>query len=112
MPQGGEARAEAFYADVLGMNVARKPAVLRGRGGIWFELGDLRVHLGVEDPFRPATKAHPAFRVRSLEQSVARLRHAGIAVRHDIGLPSLRRIYIEDPFGNRIELLEEIATLP
>ncbi|MFC4732962.1 VOC family protein [Salipiger abyssi] len=109
MPRGREAEAIAFYADVLGLDPVEKPAPLRSRGGVWFEGGALRVHLGIEEPFAPARKAHPAFQVANLDAMIARLDRAGLSWRRDIDLPGLRRIYVDDPFGNRIELLEPHA---
>lgn len=94
---------------VLGFSEVKKPNVLRGRGGVWFQWQNVRVHLGVEEPIVPALKAHPGFRVGSLENTVAHLKAAGVDVRTDIDLPDIKRIYISDPFGNRIELLEVIA---
>jgi catechol 2,3-dioxygenase-like lactoylglutathione lyase family enzyme len=106
MPKGGEAAARGFYCAVLGMVEVEKPDVLRGRGGVWFETGAVRVHLGVEEPFAAARKAHPAFEVVNLEATTAQLEKLGIGYRRDIDLPRMRRVYVEDPFGNRIELLE------
>jgi catechol 2,3-dioxygenase-like lactoylglutathione lyase family enzyme len=108
MPQGGEAQAEAFYAGILGMTVAPKPAALAGRGGIWFEAGPIRLHLGVETPFTPARKAHPAFEVTDLSRVTEHLHAAGLQTKTDQDLPDIQRIYINDPFGNRIELLRQV----
>ncbi len=107
MPEGREDDARRFYADVLGLREAAKPPNLARRGGAWFEGdGNLRVHLGVEQEFRPARKAHPAFLVRDLEGLAARLRAAGFQAIEDEPLPGFDRLYTNDPFGNRIELLE------
>ena len=106
MPTGGEAAARGFYRDLLGLAEVPKPAELAARGGVWFERGELRVHLGVEDGFAPARKAHPAFLVTDLSALIERLETAGIGVRHDGALPGFDRIYTADPFGNRIELME------
>ncbi|MCA0920589.1 VOC family protein [Pseudooceanicola nanhaiensis] len=106
MPQGQEPAARAFYGDVLGLAEVAKPAPLGARGGVWFEQGALRLHLGVETPFNPARKAHPAFRVASLPAMVERLDDRDVKWRMDVDLPGLRRVYVDDPFGNRIELLE------
>jgi catechol 2,3-dioxygenase-like lactoylglutathione lyase family enzyme len=106
MPPGGEDTAEAFYSGVLGLPRVPKPEVLAGRGGCWFERGGLRVHLGVEEGFRPARKAHPAIAVRDLDGLVARLRAAGVEVRPGDGVPGMRQAYVDDPFGNRIELIQ------
>jgi catechol 2,3-dioxygenase-like lactoylglutathione lyase family enzyme len=106
MPAGREAEAVAFYEALLGISQQPKPAHLAARGGCWFERGDLKIHLGVEADFRAARKAHPALRVKDLPALVARLSDAGIAIRDDEPLEGYDRVYIDDPFGNRIELLE------
>ena len=112
MPPGGEAEAEAFYTGVLGLPRVPKPEVLAGRGGCWFEAGGLRVHLGVEEGFRPARKAHPALAVRGLAGLVARLRAQGVEVRPGDGVPGMEQAYVDDPFGNRIELIERLPLSP
>ena len=106
MPEGREAEARAFYEGLLGLAEVEKPAVLAGRGGAWFEAGAVRVHLGVETPFAPARKAHPAFEVRDLDALRTRLEGAGIACAEDERLPGLVRFYASDPFDNRIEFLQ------
>lgn len=108
MPRGQEARARAFYGDLLGLAEVPKPANLAPRGGVWFEGGALRVHLGVDPDFRPARKAHPAFLVSALDDLVRRLGRAGVAVLADEPLEGYTRVYVSDPFGNRIELLEPV----
>ena len=109
MPAGGEADAQAFYEGLLGLPRVPKPPHLEVRGGCWFENDAVKVHLGVEDPFRPARKAHPALQVRDLPALVERLLAAGVAVRDDEPLEGYRRVYVADPFGNRLELLEPHA---
>jgi len=106
MPAGREDEAEAFYSGLLGIPRVPKPAVLAARGGCWFERGQLRVHLGVEDDFRPARKAHPALAVQGLAALVESLRAAGYEIRDGEGLDGIDQAYVDDPFGNRIELLE------
>jgi catechol 2,3-dioxygenase-like lactoylglutathione lyase family enzyme len=106
MPPGREAEARAFYADLLGLPETPKPADLARRGGCWFENAAIKVHLGVETDFRPARKAHPAFIVDDLASLVARLAEAGHPARPDEPLPGYARVFIDDPFGNRIELLQ------
>jgi catechol 2,3-dioxygenase-like lactoylglutathione lyase family enzyme len=103
MPSGGEAAARAFYQVVLGLVEVPKPPVLGARGGCWFEGGPARVHLGVEDDFRPARKAHPALVVAGLAAFVAARRLAFTWV-DDV--PGLVHGYVDDPFGNRIELID------
>ena len=106
MPPGREAAAIGFYEGVLGIPTVAKPAALAARGGCWFVDGDLKVHLGVEDGFRPARKAHPALLVDDLDALVARCAAAGVDVRDGDGVEGHRQVYVDDPFGNRIELLE------
>ena len=106
MPPGGEAKARAFYDGVLGIPEVQKPANLVVRGGCWFERGPLKVHLGVEADFRPARKAHPAFLVNDLQALIGQISAAGYAVKIDEPLEGYERVYVDDPFGNRIELLE------
>ena len=106
MPPGREDEATAFYEGLLGIPHVPKPPHLEVRGGCWFVDGDLAVHLGVEDPFRPARKAHPALLVEGLDELAARLAAAGHEVRVEGGLDGFDQRYVDDPFGNRIELLE------
>lgn len=109
MPPGREAEAVAFYEGLLGIPRHPKPAHLATRGGCWFEDGGLKIHLGVEKEFVAARKAHPALLVDDLAGLVARLRDAGVAVRDDEPLEGYERVYVDDPFGNRIELMEPQA---
>lgn len=109
MPEGGEAEARRFYGEILGMTEMPKPAALAGRGGCWFRAGTAELHLGVEKPFRPARKAHPTLVVTDLQLARRRLEDAGCPVRDDRDLPGIQRIFTEDPFGNRIELLRLVA---
>jgi catechol 2,3-dioxygenase-like lactoylglutathione lyase family enzyme len=106
MPPGREADARAFYEDVLGIPEVPKPSNLAARGGCWFVSGNVKVHLGVESDFRPARKAHPAFLVENLPALIAAIRSAGFVVKTDEPLAGYERVYVDDPFGNRIELLE------
>lgn len=104
MPRGREDDARAFYGTVLGMVELPKPEELAKRGGCWFASGDVQVHVGVEDDFRPARKAHPGLRCADYRGLLARLREAGVDFTEDeaIGTP---RAFVHDPFGNRIELV-------
>jgi catechol 2,3-dioxygenase-like lactoylglutathione lyase family enzyme len=104
IPAGGEDTARAFYGDLLGMAELPKPPALAARGGCWFESGAAVLHLGVEAPFTPARKAHPAFLVDDLDALAGRLAGAGLhCVRGDGEIPGVRRIHTYDPFGNRLE---------
>ena len=104
IPAGGEQAARTFYGALLGMTELPKPPALAGRGGCWFTAGAAVLHLGVEEPFHPAGKAHPAFTVTDLDALFDRLAAAGHAgTRADGELPGIRRFHVLDPFGNRIE---------
>lgn len=106
MPAGREEEARRFYRVLLGIPETPKPEHLAKRGGVWFESGQLKIHLGVEEDFRPARKAHPALLVNGLSGMIDRLRNAGIAVAEDEPLAGYKRVYVTDPFGNRLELME------
>ncbi|HRW37786.1 MAG TPA: VOC family protein [Aquihabitans sp.] len=108
MPAGREADAIAFYEGLLGIPQVPKPPHLAARGGCWFERGALKVHLGVDRDFRPATKAHPALLVRDVRALAAELAAAGCRVVDDEPLEGYDRVYVDDPFGNRIELLQPL----
>jgi catechol 2,3-dioxygenase-like lactoylglutathione lyase family enzyme len=105
MPPGGEDVAVAFYEGLLGIRHVPKPDHLAARGGCWFEDHDVKVHLGVDHDFHPARKAHPALLVTDLPALIEVLRHAGIDVNDDEPLTGYDRVYVDDPFGNRIELM-------
>lgn len=107
MPPGGKAKARAFWGGWLGMQEEEKPGPLADRGGCWFRTGAVIVHLGVEKGFAPQRKAHPAFCVSDLDALAHRLAKAGFPVEWDDALPDRRRFYTADPFGNRIELLQD-----
>lgn len=109
IPPGGEGLARTFYAGVLGLLEQPKPAELAGRGGCWFETGAVKVHCGVEDPFRAARKAHIAFRVDDVASLAARARDGGFEVVDDRALPGHERAFIFDPFGNRLEFLRPVG---
>jgi len=109
MPEGGEEAARAFYVGVLGFVEEPKPAPLAKRGGTWFHAGEARLHLGVEAEFRPAKKAHAALVVSDLERLAERLERIGVEFTRDTRLPEVRRGYVHDPFGNRIELIDAPA---
>ena len=108
-PAGTEDALRAFYGGVLGLAEIDKPPVLARRGGCWFRGHGIELHLGVEDDFRPARKAHPALLVRDIDDWAARLRDAGYPVAFDDEFPGMRRFYSTDPHGNRLEFLEPIA---
>ena len=109
MLPGGEEEAEAFYVGRLGFSSIPKPSPLEARGGCWFRSGDTELHLGVEDGFRPSAKAHPALRVRGITALREALEGGGWRVEADTELDGHQRWHIRDPFGNRLELIEERA---
>jgi catechol 2,3-dioxygenase-like lactoylglutathione lyase family enzyme len=108
-PPGCEREARHFYGDLLGLSEADKPAPLARRGGVWFAVGGQQLHIGVQETFSPARKAHPALRVRAaeLDALAQRLAQAGAEVIWDDDLPDVRRFFSEDPWGNRIELVAD-----
>ncbi|MBO0822491.1 MAG: VOC family protein [Actinobacteria bacterium] len=108
-PAGSEELSRAFYSGVLGLAEIDKPPALARRGGCWFRGHDIELHLGVEDDFRPARKAHPALQVVGLDDWGRRLSAAGYPVNFDDGFPGMRRFYSADPHGNRLEFLEPLA---
>jgi catechol 2,3-dioxygenase-like lactoylglutathione lyase family enzyme len=108
MPPGSEARAREFYGDVLELPERRKPPELAARGGCWFESESVKIHLGVEQDFRPSAKAHPGLLVRDLDSLLSRCREKGFQATEPELIEATRRAFVKDPFGNRIELLERI----
>lgn len=109
-PPGSEPALRAYYTGVLGMTELTKPPVLAGRGGCWFAAGGAVLHLGIEEDFRPARKAHPGLRVTGIHAFAQRLRDRGAEVVWDYDLPGHERFYCQDPVGNRLEFLEPAAT--
>ncbi|MEO5901806.1 MAG: glyoxalase [Ilumatobacteraceae bacterium] len=103
MPAGAEDVARSFYTGLLGLAEVEKPPILAARGGCWFEHGVVKLHLGVEADFRPAQKAHPAVVVHRLRAFVA---DRDLTVRWSDEIPGVDRCFVDDPFGNRIELID------
>jgi catechol 2,3-dioxygenase-like lactoylglutathione lyase family enzyme len=106
MPTGGEPEAEAFYSGLLGFARVPKPEPMASRGGCWFESGPVALHMGVEADFRPARKAHPALVVRDLAGLMTAVAAAGREVRPNPERPDGAGCYVDDPFGNRLELID------
>ena len=106
MPTGGEDEARGFYGGLLGLVEIEKPEPLASRGGCWFTGPSTIVHLGVQQGFAPARKAHPAFLVADLDGLRARLIDGGVPIVPDDALPGVRRFYAADPFGNRLEFIQ------
>src|SRR5688572_29921491 len=105
-PAGSEEESRWFYGTVLGLPEVTKPPVLAARGGVWFRSPSVELHLGVEADFRPARKAHPGLLVHDLDAFVRQVESHGVGVVWDDDFPGLRRCYVGDPHGNRLELLE------
>ncbi len=108
MPPGREEDVRHFYSTVLGMQEIPKPPVLAARGGAWFRAGEMELHLGVEEDFRPARKAHPGILVAAIDSLAQQLQAAGAKVQWDDNFPGFRRFYSWDPLGNRLEFLEPV----
>lgn len=106
IPVGGEEESRKFWGGILGMTEHPKPPALAARGGCWFRSEGLEIHLGVETDFVPAQKAHPAIIVKNLTAFANHLEANGVTVTWDEEFPGYRRFYANDPFGNRLELLE------
>jgi catechol 2,3-dioxygenase-like lactoylglutathione lyase family enzyme len=112
-PPGNEPEARRFYGSLLGLPEVPKPAGVAGTGGAWFTCGAQELHVGVQDPFLPARKAHPAFAVadaHALDALAERLASAGAPVHWDERLAGVRRFYTEDPWGNRLEVCVSART--
>jgi len=103
IPVGGEDTARGFYIDLLGFTEVPKPAAMAKRGGAWFEAGDVRVHVGVDEPFTPARKAHPALTMANL---VAFIAASGLEATWNDEIAGVVRCHVFDPFGNRLELIQ------
>ena len=106
IPEGGEDLCRVFWGDVLGLPEVPKPPTLAVRGGCWFDGPGFQVHVGSEPDFRPALKAHPAFRIHGIRTLAERLGDAGHAVTWSEDVPGQDRFHTADPFGNRLEFLE------
>ena len=107
-PKGSEEIARKFYKDILDFKEVEKPETLKKNGGVWFASGNIQVHIGIEEPFSPSKKAHPAFEIDNIEELKIHFSKNQVEYLEDELLPGANRIYIFDPFGNRIELLEWI----
>lgn len=107
IPAASEDANRVFWVDILGFTEIEKPDALKHRGGAWFSLDGVGVHLGVMADFVPAKKAHPAFRVADLTSLADTLAQANHLVRWDENIKNRRRFFTEDPAGNRVEFIEE-----
>lgn len=104
-PPNSEEEARGFYGEILGMTEIPKPENLQGRGGCWFQIGAQEVHIGIQEDFLPAKKAHPGFIVNALETLKLRLEKANYSIQEDAPINGRTRFFTNDPFGNRIEFL-------
>jgi catechol 2,3-dioxygenase-like lactoylglutathione lyase family enzyme len=105
-PQGCEWQARKFFGGLLGLEELAKPESLASRGGCWFRVGSRQLHIGVEENFQPARKAHPAFSVSNLDALFESLKAAGANPVWDEALDGVRRFFAQDPWGNRLEFAE------
>ncbi len=103
-PPGCEQAARSFYGGLLGMAELPKPESIRARGGAWFQAGAQELHVGVEEPFSPARKAHPGLVVDDLGELADRLTAAGFDPQPDAAIAGVGRFFVDDPFGNRLEV--------
>ncbi len=105
-PVGAEAEARRFFGGVLGMSELSRPVSHRDRPGLWFSCGVQELHIGLDPNFMPSKKAHPAIRVSDIGALQQRMKQAGVAFRVvEEDVPGATQVYIEDPFGNRIEFI-------
>lgn len=109
IPVGAEDEGRRFFVGLLGLVELPKPADMAPRGGCWFSVSDLQIHLGVEADFRAAKKAHVALNTAELDELRARLERAGFQTHHDSDIDGRRRFFTHDPFGNRFEFMDRIA---
>lgn len=107
-PKGSEETARKFFNGILGFEEVEKPEKLKANGGVWFAYGNCHIHIGIEEPFLPAKKAHPAFEVNNCEALKNHLIANGIDITEDDRIPNAKRFHFFDPFGNRIEIIEWI----
>lgn len=105
-PIGSEDEARSFFQGVLSLDEVEKPHELKKNGGVWFSNGHIHIHVGIEEPFLPAKKAHPAFEVSDIDALASHIIEKGVSIQEDNRLPGAKRFYVNDPFGNRLEFLE------
>ncbi len=110
IPKGAEDEAREFYCEFLGLTETPKPNSLQGRGGFWLQIGAFQVHVGTEDNFdRTKTKAHLAYEVKNLDAWREKLKNRGVKILEGVPIPNYQRFEFRDPFGNRVEFLEQTA---
>jgi catechol 2,3-dioxygenase-like lactoylglutathione lyase family enzyme len=108
-PPDSQEAAREFYGGLLGLEELEVPQALRDRAGCWFQCGKLQVHIGIQQNFQPAKKAHPAFLTANLDELRSRFQARGMATIDDSDRPGIRRFFAEDPWGNRLEFMESTA---
>ena len=109
IPKGKESEARKFYCEILGLKEIPKPEELINNGGLWFEICNIQLHIGVEDGVNKNTKNHPAFEIENLSEARKYFEEKGISINEEIKIPAMKRFSFRDPFGNRIELLEKLV---
>ena len=107
IPKGGEAQCRAYWGDLIDLREIPKPDALQARGGLWFALAGSELHLGVEQTFAPALKAHPGFCTADITALATRLETAGHTLTWDTAIKDRKRFFTKDPFGNRLEFLQQ-----
>lgn len=109
IPKNSEEQGKQFYCNILGLTEIEKPDSLKGRGGFWIQVGDKEVHVGTEDGFdRLTTKSHIAYQVEDISQWRKVLDKQNIKILDSIPIPNYERFEFRDPFGNRVEMIQEI----
>jgi catechol 2,3-dioxygenase-like lactoylglutathione lyase family enzyme len=106
IPTGMEDEARKFYTDILNFTEIEKPEALKPNGGLWYQAGDIQLHIGTEDEINNS-KRHPAFEIEELLRVKEYLRSKNTEIKEEIPIPGIRRFSFRDPFGNRIEYLEK-----
>lgn len=107
IPPGKEKDARNFYTGILGLKEIKKPETLLLNGGLWYQIAEIQLHIGIENETN-ISKRHPAFEVKNIDEARAHLEANGVQIKNEIQIPGCRRFSFFDPFGNRIELLEKI----
>jgi catechol 2,3-dioxygenase-like lactoylglutathione lyase family enzyme len=107
IPFGAEDEARAFYTDLLGFTEIEKPDSLKANGGLWYQVGDIELHIGVEDRDGYNSKSHPAFEVENIDEVRRYLEENGVPTKDEKPIPGVKRFSFRDPFHNRIEFLSK-----
>jgi|UniRef100_C5D2Y2 catechol 2,3-dioxygenase-like lactoylglutathione lyase family enzyme len=107
IPFGAEKEARAFYTDLLGFTEIEKPEALKANGGLWYRVGDIELHIGVENRDGYNSKSHPAFEVENIDEVRRYLEENGVPTKDEKPIPGVKRFSFRDPFHNRIEFLSK-----